>query len=80
MFKTRLEDRKLEDLDGWVSIKCGLFPFQLQNKKWCEDTLRRLVNEANVSLPFLPSLPRELVEVLASRFTSQTSSVSNAFI
>ena len=48
-FFAKLADRKGEDLDGWVSIKCGLFPFQLQNKKWCEDTLRRLVNEANVS-------------------------------
>lgn len=48
-FFAKLADRAGEDLDGWVSIKCNLFPFQLQNKKWCEDTLRRLVNEANVS-------------------------------
>ncbi|KAL7411932.1 hypothetical protein BDY24DRAFT_393995 [Mrakia frigida] len=58
--QTTLADRKGEDLDGWVSIKCGLFQFQLQNKKWCEDTLRRLVNEANDPEDPMDDIPLDL--------------------
>jgi hypothetical protein len=43
-----------EGRDGWFVIKSDLFPYQLQNKKWCEDTLRRLVAEANVSISLFP--------------------------
>lgn len=44
-----LNDRLGEDEDGWFVVRCDMFRYQLQNKKWCEDTLRRIVREANVS-------------------------------
>ena len=34
--------------EGYIKISCELFPETQMNLKWCMDTLRRLVKEANV--------------------------------
>lgn len=56
-YKRGVNERDGEDQNGWVVIKCELFPYQLQNKKWTEDTLRRLIKEANVGRLFVLSCP-----------------------
>jgi hypothetical protein len=45
-----LNDREGEDKDGWFVVRSKKFGYQLQNKKWCVDLLKRLVEAANVCL------------------------------
>lgn len=45
-----LNDREGEDKDGWFVVRSKKFGYQLQNKKWCVDLLKRLVEAANVRL------------------------------
>ncbi|CED82724.1 Ribosomal protein S24/S35, mitochondrial, conserved domain [Phaffia rhodozyma] len=59
-YKHGLKDRKGEDVDGWVVIRSDLFRYQLQNKKWCEDTLRRLVKEANDESDMFADVPLDV--------------------
>jgi hypothetical protein len=49
-FTRSLAEREGEDADGWFVVRSKKFGYQLQNKKWCVDMLRRLVEAANVSL------------------------------
>ena len=50
-----------------LKISCELFPTDRMNEKWCSDMLDRMVLEAEVPLPSLAGLARELIPFPCNR-------------